>query len=615
MRDGFVRVAAATPTVKVADPKHNAAEIEKLICEAADKGCAVAVFPELCITAYTCGDLFRNSQLISSAEESLKVLMKNTIDKDILCVVGIPAIHEGRLYSCAAVFMQGKLLGLSVKRPIASGERYFSSLPTAAEINLCGQKTVIGEKLLYKCENISGLTVGFSEAANLVLNLSAEEETVGKADYRRAQIKVHSAENAAAYIYSGNGEGESTTDTVFAGHRLIAENGSILAESELFSTGLTIAETDLERIAQERIRANRAHSSEDSSITPVCFNFREDTIRDFTPKREFPKLPFVPADENELKERCKLILTMQASGLAARLRHTNSKTVLLGLSGGLDSTLALLVAERAFNMLKLDEKGIKAVSMPCFGTSERTKSNAVKLAGGIGAEYMEINIEKAVLQHFEDIGQDRDNFDVTFENAQARERTQVLMDLSNRLGGIVIGTGDLSELALGWATFNGDHMSMYGVNVGVPKTLIRYLVKYAAENTDGKLKEALLDVLDTPVSPELLPPKDGEISQRTEELVGPYELHDFFLYYFVRFGFSPGKIFRMAERSFKGDYDRGVIKGWLKVFCRRFISQQFKRSCMPDGVKVGSVSLSPRGGYLMPSDARAACWLDEIEKL
>ncbi len=637
MKDGFLRIATATPKIRVADSTHNTVEIERLICEAAEAGCAVISFPELCVTAYTCGDLFLSKPLVASAEAALKTLMQNTMDRDILCSVGLPVAYNGKLYNCAAVFLRGELLGLSAKTNIPSHagfdeRRCFTPAMRLAEIEYCGQSTVIGSGLLYTCDSVEDLKIGVEicedlwvseppsarlaeNGATVLLNAACSNETAGKAEYRRTYIKAHSGRISGAYVYSNAGEGESTTDMVFAGHNLIAENGDILAESKLLTTGLTIAEIDLERLIHERMLSSTREATCDEDVLPISFSFKEETIKAFMPKRKYSKLPFVPNGGKASREDSETILDLQSAGLAARLRHINSRQALLGLSGGLDSALALIVTGRAFDMMGLDKAGIIAVSMPCFGTSERGRSNAVALAGGIGAEYMEIPIERAVLQHFEDIGQDVSNFDVTFENAQARERTQVLMDLSNRLGGLVVGTGDLSELALGWATYNGDHMSMYAVNSCVPKTLVRYLVKHTAEKSEGKLKEALLDILDTPVSPELLPPKDGEISQRTEDIVGPYELHDFFLYHMLSFGFSPGKIFRMAERTFEGDYDSTAIKKWLKVFYSRFFTQQFKRTCMPDGVMVCSVSLSPRGGYNIPSDASAAIWLAEIDKL
>ena len=637
MQDGFFRVAAATPEVKVADVEENVRRIKALIQEAAERGCGAACFPELAVTGYTCGDLFQNRALMAGAERALARLMEETAGLDVLCAVGVPAAQGGALYNCAAVFHRGRLLGLPAKSMIPNyGEfyeaRYFAPAPEPREVRFCGQKTWMGKNLLFPCENVEGLTVGVEicedlwgaqppsaklaqNGATLLLNASCSNETAGKAGYRRGLVEHWSGHIMGAYAYADAGLGESTGDLVFAGHDVIAENGTVLVESRLFTTGLTVAEADLESLVQERRRANVWQDRQDEGMVRVPFAYEEATLARFQPQRAFPKLPFVPEDPAARAERCQLILNLQAQGLATRLDHIGCKTALIALSGGLDSTLALLVAVRAFDRLGLSRKGILTITMPCFGTTSRTKSNAQRMAGGLGVDFMEIPIEKAVRQHFADIGQPEDRFDVAFENAQARERTQVLMDMANQRGGLVVGTGDLSELALGWATYNGDHMSMYAVNAGVPKTLVRYLVEFEAGLCQGALREALLDVLDTPVSPELLPPKDGEIAQKTEELVGPYELHDFFLYHLLRHGFGPGKIYRMACRSFAGQFDGETVKAWLKVFYRRFFAQQFKRSCLPDGPKVGTVSLSPRGDWRMPSDASGALWLKEIEAL
>lgn len=637
MKDGFLRVAAATPDVKVADPRYNVAEMEKQITEAARAGCGVVVFPELAVTAYTCGDLFKDNTLLWEAENSLKQLMENTQDLDVLCAAGIPVSFRDSLYNCTAVFIRGRLLGLAAKTFIPNYSefyefRHFAPGMACDEIIFCGQKTCIGTDLLFACENVAGFLLGVEicedlwasappsiklvqSGATVICNPSCSNELVGKAAYRRDLVKVHSGQSLCAYIYADSGLGESTTDMVFAGHNLVAENGSILAESGLFTKGLTIAELDLERIRHERTCRNTWKKAGHGGMQEISFSYLQETLQAFAPDRCFPRYPFVPDETGERESRCELILTMQAAGLATRLKHIGCKTVVLGLSGGLDSTLALLVTARAFAMLELDKKGIVAISMPCFGTTDRTKNNAASIAGSMGVTFHEISIKKAVEQHFKDIGHSGDVFDITYENAQARERTQVLMDYANRNGGIVVGTGDLSELALGWATYNGDHMSMYGVNASVPKTLVRHLVAYAAGCSKEKLQAALQDVLDTPVSPELLPPDKGEIAQKTEDIVGPYALHDFFLYYMLRFGFTPKKIFAMACRTFEGEYAPDTIKGWLRTFYRRFFSQQFKRSCMPDGPKVGSVSLSPRGDLRMPSDACAAIWLQQIESL
>ena len=637
MRDGFFRVAAATPAVRAAQVAGNLRSIKELIFQAAEEGCGLVCFPELAVTAYTCGDLFRDAALLAAAEQGLAQLLEDTKELDILCAVGVPVPWEGALYNCAALFHRGRLLGLPAKEHIPNyGEfyeaRHFTPAPDPVTVAYCGQKVPLGKGLLFPCENVPGLTVAAElcedlwgaqppsaalaqNGATVVLNASCSDEVIGKAEYRRDLVKMWSGHLLCAYVYADGGPGESTTDMVFAGHDLIAENGAVLGESQLFTHGLTTADIDLERLVQERRRMNTWQDRRDSAVVRVPFRYREETLQNFQPRRKFSPAPFVPRDQEGLTSRCQLILTMQAQGLATRLSHIGCKSAVIGLSGGLDSTLALLVTVRAFDSLRLDRKGIYAVSMPCFGTTGRTKSNAQKIAEELGVDFREVSIEKAVRQHFADIGQDMDCLDAAFENSQARERTQVVMDLANRVGGIAIGTGDLSELALGWATYNGDHMSMYGVNASVPKTLVRYLVRYEAEHSGERLAQALFDVLDTPVSPELLPPKDGEISQKTEELVGPYELHDFFLYYMLRFGFAPGKIYRMACQAFEGAYAPETIKRWLATFYRRFFSQQFKRSCLPDGPKVGSVTLSPRGDLRMPSDASAQLWLEEIEKL
>ena len=637
MRDGFFRVAAATPAVRAAQVAGNLRSIKELIFQAAEEGCGLVCFPELAVTAYTCGDLFRDAALLAAAEQGLAQLLEDTKELDILCAVGVPVPWEGALYNCAALFHRGRLLGLPAKEHIPNyGEfyeaRHFTPAPDPVTVTYCGQKVPLGKGLLFPCENVPGLTVAVElcedlwgaqppsaalaqNGATVVANASCSDETIGKAEYRRDLVKMWSGHLLCAYVYADGGPGESTTDMVFAGHDLIAENGVVLGESQLFTHGLTTADIDLERLVQERRRMNTWQDRRDSAVVRVPFRYREETLANFQPRRKFSPAPFVPRDQEGLTSRCQLILTMQAQGLATRLSHIGCKSAVIGLSGGLDSTLALLVTVRAFDRLHLDRKGIYAVSMPCFGTTGRTKSNAQKIAEELGVDFREVSIEKAVRQHFADIGQDMDCLDAAFENSQARERTQVVMDLANRVGGIAIGTGDLSELALGWATYNGDHMSMYGVNASVPKTLVRYLVRYEAEHSGERLAHALFDVLDTPVSPELLPPKDGEISQKTEELVGPYELHDFFLYYMLRFGFAPGKIYRMACRAFEGAYAPETIKRWLATFYRRFFSQQFKRSCLPDGPKVGSVTLSPRGDLRMPSDASSQLWLEEIEKL
>ena len=632
MNDGFFRIAAASPKIKVADCAHNKESVRELMEECAKRGVGLAVFPELCLTGYTCGDLFRDSTLIRAAEKTLNELMAETSALDVLALVGLPVAWGADLYNCAAVFCRGRLLGLVPKSYIPSYSefyegRHFTPGPEYEEITFCGKPVPLGSRLVFRCETVPGLVVGaeicedlwvpcppsgvLAEAGATVLcNLSASDEVIGKAPYRRSLVKGQSGRLLCAYAYADAGEGESTTDLVFIGHCLVAENGSVLAESKQFSSGLTVADIDLERIAQERLRMTTWRNGARGREVPFTLD-----VPEFHAERRFPALPFVPDDRTDLAERCEMILNMQAWGLKTRLAHTRSKCAVVGVSGGLDSTLALLVTVRAFDMLGLDRKGAVAVTMPGFGTTGRTKSNAQRLSELLGCDFREVPIGESVSLHFRGIAHDPEVRDVTYENAQARERTQVLMDLANQCGGLVIGTGDLSELALGWATYNGDIMSMYGVNCSIPKTLVRHLVHHAAVTGPDSLRAILEDVLDTPVSPELLPPENGEIAQKTESIVGPYELHDFFLYYMMRFGFSPGKIYRMALASFEGTYDGATIKKWLKEFYRRFFSNQFKRSALPDGPKVGSVTLSQRGDWRMPSDASAKLWLDEIEAL
>ncbi|MBP3311395.1 MAG: NAD(+) synthase, partial [Butyricicoccus sp.] len=553
----------------------------------------------------------------------------------MVMVVGLPFRFGGALYNVAAVMCRGKLLGLVPKQHIPNYSEFYEARHFTSgkglkpmTVTICGQETLFGDGLLFRCADMPDFVLGceicedlwvstppstfLCEAgATVIANPSASDETIGKASYRRELVRSHSARLLCGYIYADAGMGESTQDLIFSGHDLIAENGGLLAESKRFSTGIVYSELDLARLMHERRRMN-TFEARPGACTEVVFDL---PVRDTALTRPFAQTPFVPADRGDLEARCEEILSMQATGLATRMQHARCKTAVIGLSGGLDSTLALVVIVHAFDMLGIDRKGIHAVTMPCFGTTSRTKSNAMRLAEAYGATLHTIDIKASVNQHFEDIGHSWDDHTVTFENSQARTRTLVLMDLANKLGGLVIGTGDLSELALGWATYNGDHMSMYGVNGSIPKTLVRYLTAYEAAHSPEDLKNILLDVLNTPVSPELLPPKDGEISQKTEELVGPYELHDFYLYYMVRFGYSPRKIFRIARIAFDGVYDDETIKKWLVTFVRRFFIQQFKRSCLPDGPKVGSVTLSPRGDWRMPSDAVSELWLSEAESL
>ena len=634
MKDGFLKVACATPAIRVADTDYNAGQITDLIGRAAEAGAKLVLFPELCVTGYTCGDLFLQRTLKDGALDALHRIAEATGGSGLVAVVGCPLEVQDKLYNCAAVLSGGRVLGVVPKTFVPNyGEfyelRHFSPAPAeTGVIRLWGQEVPFGTRLLFRQEEMPEFTLAAEicedvwvpcppstdhcrAGATVIVNPSASDEIIGKSDYRRSLMRSQSARLLCGYLYADCGEGESTTDLVFAGHNLIAENGSILAESGLFTTGLTVTELDLQRLKQERARQN-TFSPSCGGYTVVPFSLPVEETR---LTRPVAKSPFVPAEGKDLGERCETILSLQAAGLKKRLAHTGCKTAVLGISGGLDSTLALLVAVRAMNALGRSRKDIVAVTMPCFGTTARTKSNAMTLAEQLGVTLQSVDIADAVRIHFGDIGQREDVHDVTFENAQARERTQVLMDLANRLGGLVIGTGDLSELALGFATYNGDHMSMYGVNASVPKTLVRHLTRYEAERLGGQARDTLLDILDTPVSPELLPLVDGEVVQKTEDIVGPYELHDFFLYYMLRFGFSPKKIYRLAKYAFQGEYEDGVILHWLKMFYRRFFSQQFKRSCLPDGPKVGTVALSPRGDWRMPSDACAALWLNELESL
>ena len=638
MRHGFVKVAAATPDIRVADVEYNTENICRAIGEACERKAKIIVFPELCITGYTCGDLFTQDALLEAARRALLHIAKYTEDKDILAFVGMPLAVRGKLYNTAAALNRGKILGFTTKTFLPNYAefyemRQFTPGPDQAGYILFeGGQVPFGPQILFEASGMEDLIVSAEicedvwspvppsiqaaiEGATVIVNCSASGETIGKDTYRRELIAGQSARLIAGYVYANAGEGESTTDVVFGGHNIIAENGAVLKEAARYKNEIIYSEFDLKRIVSERRKNTTFQADSDGTLMRVPFTVEMEK-EDVELTRVFPKTPFVPSDESARAERCEEILTIQAMGLKKRLAHTNSKTAVVGISGGLDSTLALLVTARAFDMLGRDKKDIIAVTMPCFGTTDRTYQNACEMSKKTGATLREVPIAEAVNVHFRDIGQDPEEHDVTYENSQARERTQVLMDIANRTGGMVIGTGDMSELALGWATYNGDHMSMYGVNASVPKTLVRHLVKYAADETkDQELKSVLYDVLDTPVSPELLPPKDGDIAQKTEDLVGPYELHDFFLYYMLRFGYEPAKIFRLAKRAFEGDYDGEVILKWLKTFCRRFFSQQFKRSCLPDGPKVGTVALSPRGDWRMPSDACAAVWMKELDEI
>ncbi|MBR1554622.1 MAG: NAD(+) synthase [Oscillospiraceae bacterium] len=636
MKDGFVKIACATPELKVADCDFNTDKMIELIQNACDRGVKIICFPELSITGYTCGDLFLQNALIRSAAENLIRLTETIKNLDIVAIVGLPVEYQNKLYNCAAVVFHGEILGLVPKTHIPNyGEfyemRHFTSAPSESfTMNFGNYTPLFGTAQTFRFNWLTDIEFGIEicedlwtadtpsvklaqNGANLIFNLSASDEIIGKADYRRTIIKAKSSSLLCAYAYADAGVGESTQDMTFAGHNIIAENGSVLAESKLFESGLTVADIDVSRLASEKRRMNTFKSgfNEEFYVHGIDMPTEETKL-----ERYISPLPFVPSDRVVLDGRCEEILKIQAVGLATRLKHIGCKNAVVGLSGGLDSTLALIVMTHAFDMLGLDRSGILTITMPCFGTTDRTYTNACRLAEAYGATLKEIDIKASVRQHFQDIGQDEANHDVVYENSQARERTQILMDMAYQCNGIVIGTGDLSELALGWATYNGDHISMYAVNASVPKTLVRYLVAYEAGHTETSLSAVLKDILDTPVSPELLPPDEtGNIAQKTEDLVGPYELHDFFLYYMLRFGFMPSKIFRMAKHAFAGKYSDEIILKWQKKFYWRFFSQHFKRSCLPDAPKVGSVTLSPRGDFRMPSDACANIWLRELEKM
>ena len=695
MNNGFIKVACATPKIKVGDCEYNAKEICKLIDEVYDNGAQFVVFPELCITGYTCSDLFWQQHMLKNAKKKLVAIAKHCEDKEIVAIVGLPLVYNGKLYNVAAVVYDGEILGIVPKsyipnysefyeaRHFVSGkgvEGYVSFEVTKDEWSLeenCKEgfdykiymtengkvdfkhnqddfdeddweddeeddedwdddyddEIPFGTNILFDCVNIENFKFAIEicedlwvpnppstnyamAGATVIANLSASDEVTGKDNYRKNLVAGQSARTISAYLYADAGEGESSTDLVFAAHNMIAENGTILAEAKRFTNETVYAEIDLEKLAAERQRMNTftAVSDDDYEICEIDLELEE-----FELSREIDNTPFVPKDEEKRNKRCEEILTIQTMGLKKRLEHTNCKNAVIGISGGLDSTLALIVTVRAFDALNIDRSNIIAVTMPGFGTTDRTYNNAVELTKALGATLIEVNIKKAVKQHFSDIGHDENVKDLTYENSQARERTQILMDMASKYRGFVVGTGDLSELALGWATYNGDHMSMYGVNNSIPKTLIKYLIKYFADTTsDSNLKEILYDILDTPVSPELLPPdENGNIAQITEDVVGPYELHDFFLYNMMRLSFEPKKIFYIANIAFKNKYDKKTIYKWLRNYYWRFFSQQFKRSCLPDGPKVGSVSLSPRGDWRMPSDAVSKLWLaqmDEIEK-
>ena len=636
MKYGFVKVAAAVPAVKVADVDYNVQQIESITAQAEGRGVEVIVFPELCITGYTCQDLFKEQLLLDRAEGAIITLLDFTRKLNIISIVGLPVIINGLLYNCAAVIQGGQILGVIPKTYLPNyaefyEKRWFASAQDLNPSNFYFAGTsvsVSAEPKLFVTS--SGMKFGVEicedvwapippsnnlalSGADIIFNLSASNELIGKHAYLKSLLAQQSARTISGYVYASSGFGESTQDLVYGGNAMIFENGHLLAEGDrfCFSPQIQQYQIDVEKLRVERrqnttfINAQRHSHALEIACKPV-------QERDFELQRAIDPHPFIPKNE-DMHSACEEILNIQVAGLAKRLYHINAQKAVIGISGGLDSTLALLVTVKAFDKLDLDRKGIIGITMPGFGTTDRTHNNAVKLMQTLGVTIREISIAKAVIQHFEDIGHDMKKHDITYENSQARERTQILMDVANQENAIVVGTGDLSELALGWATYNGDHMSMYGVNAGVPKTLIRYLVTYVS----GEMAtETLLDIVDTPISPELIPADElGNIKQKTEDLVGPYELHDFFIYYFLRYGFSPKKIFLMAQKAFADTYDDATIKKWLVTFCRRFFNQQFKRSCLPDGPKVGSVSLSPRGDWRMPSDASSALWLKECESL
>lgn len=636
MKHGFVKVAAVTPEIKVADPVYNARQICDRMEEAADRGAKIIVFPELCLTGYTCGDLFLQELLLKTAKEQLQVIADASEGLDALIFVGLPVEKEHKLYNVAAAVHDGKVRAMIPKRFIPAYAEFYETRHFTPGNRVPepfwwdGEEIPFGSNLLFQADSMRELVIGceicediwvpdspgLSHAmagASVLVNLSASNETVGKDSYREMLVKSASARFIAGYVYASAGEGESTQDLVFGGHNLIAENGTVLAQSRRFTAQTIYADLDTHRIGHERRRMTSFHVEKKEEYQVLLFRMEEE---DTELERSYDAMPFVPAEQKERERRCEEILSIQSCGLKKRYEHTGAKTAVIGVSGGLDSALALLVTVRAFDMLERPREQITAVTMPCFGTTDRTYRNSCKLAEALGVTLKEVNIREAVNVHFRDIGQESGRHDITYENGQARERTQVLMDIANKTDGMVIGTGDMSELALGWATYNGDHMSMYGVNSGVPKTLVRHLVKYYADTCrQEELTAVLLDILDTPVSPELLPPSGDAIAQKTEDLVGPYELHDFFLYYMLRCGFEPAKIYRIAKTSFADRYEDEVILKWLKTFYRRFFTQQFKRSCLPDGPKVGSVALSPRGDLRMPSDAAAAVWQKQLEEL
>jgi len=637
MKYGYVKVAAVTPKIEVANCEYNAEQVIKLIDQAAKEKVKVLVFPELCLTGYTCADLLLDDALIKSAEEKLIKIAEYTKGMDMLIALGLPFVRISNLYNVVAIIQDGKILGLVPKKHIPNHSdmnesRYFNSgNDKPVLVNVGDFQVPMGTNLLLRCKSRKELVISVEigedqlapippaikhaqKGSTIILNPSASPRTIGKDSYTRDLLRMQSAGLISGYIKSDAGEGESTTDLVFSGHNIIAENGKILSESNFSYNKLLITEIDFDKLYNDRRRNSIYKLKENDDYVIVDFEF--DGSKEITMlTRKVNPSAFIPDKLEDREERCEEILNIQAHGLKKRIEHIKIKHTVIGISGGLDSALALLATKKAYDIMGLDPKGIICVTMPCFGTTDRTYKNALDITKYVGATLREIPIEDAVIQHFKDIGHDINNHDITYENSQARERTQVLMDLANQCGGIVIGTGNMSELALGWATYNGDHMSMYAVNSTIPKTLVKCLVEYCADKTDkDELKEVLYDILDTPVSPELLPAVDGKIVQKTQEVVGPYELHDFFLYYVLRYGFMPSKILYLATIAFKDVYTEETIYKWLSYFYSRFFSQQFKRSCLPDGPKIGSITVSPRNGLKMPSDASARIWLEDLEK-
>jgi NAD+ synthase (glutamine-hydrolysing) len=634
MHYGFIKASAASPSLKVADCKYNCDNIKETIKKAYKRGVKLIVFPELSITGYTCDDLFSQKLLLDQALNSLLDIVKESEDKEMLIVTGLPIETQGYLYNCAAVIFKGEILGIVPKTHLPNYNEFYESrrFKTAPLKNMIididNKEIPFGTKLIFQNELMKSFSLAVEicedlfipvspgafhamNGATVIANLSASNEILGKADYRRTLVKSQSGKCICAYIYSNSSDQESTTDMVFSGHKMIAENGVILNEAVPFSNDYIEADIDTDRLTHDRLNQISARIQVfDDGYSIIPFSMKK---TDTDIERVIEKHPFIPKDTHILMERCNQIFSIQTAGLKKRIEHSNSKTAVIGISGGLDSTLALLVTHRAFMEMGRDTSNIVCVSMPCFGTTKRTKDNASKLGKLLNVDFRVIDISMSVKRHLSDIGHDGTTTDTTYENAQARERTQVLMDISNMTNGMVIGTGDLSEQALGWSTYNGDHMSMYNVNTSIPKTLVKYIVRYVADDSKGRLKDVLYDILDTPISPELIPSLNGEITQKTESIVGPYELHDFFLYNFMRWGFTPKKILMLAGLAFKDDYNSDEIKKWLKVFIQRFFTQQFKRSCSPNGPKVGSVALSPRGDWRMPSDASFSGWMKELD--